>query len=251
MTNLLYRLMNPLYTLNPALHRIGSLCKRGHRWGGQDASLRYLKGPGVCVACLRESQGTPQGKECKRQADRKYKATLKCKAARQAAYRRRIADPQIKAARREYQREYARKLLATLEGRSANLEAQRKYRATSKGKEAQREKSHRRRATKAEVHAVSLTENQKLSRWAEFGYCCAYCGAAGQVSADHWIPISRGGSHVLGNLLPACQPCNSSKSNSDPESWYRSQPCFSTRRWNKIRRVLAFGGGCPAQIPLL
>jgi 5-methylcytosine-specific restriction protein A len=30
-------------------------------------------------------------------------------------------------------------------------------------------------------------------------------------TADHKIPISRGGTHDLDNLQPACGPCNSSK----------------------------------------
>lgn len=28
---------------------------------------------------------------------------------------------------------------------------------------------------------------------------------------DHVIPLARGGRHGIGNVLPACQPCNSSK----------------------------------------
>jgi 5-methylcytosine-specific restriction endonuclease McrA len=48
---------------------------------------------------------------------------------------------------------------------------------------------------------------------------CAYCGIKGPLSADHVIPISRGGRGTIGNILPACRPCNSSKSNSLLVEW--------------------------------
>lgn len=39
---------------------------------------------------------------------------------------------------------------------------------------------------------------------------CAYCGGPGG-TVDHVVPLSRGGQHAEGNLVPACRPCNSSK----------------------------------------
>ncbi|SRR6266404_3533364 len=46
------------------------------------------------------------------------------------------------------------------------------------------------------------------------GWCCAYCKADldGQsLTIDHRIPLSKGGSNWLANLVPACRPCNSRK----------------------------------------
>lgn len=43
---------------------------------------------------------------------------------------------------------------------------------------------------------------------------CAYCNkhiAWEDVEWDHIVPISRGGSHSIGNLAPSCNPCNRSK----------------------------------------
>lgn len=40
---------------------------------------------------------------------------------------------------------------------------------------------------------------------------CLACGSQTEVTADHIIPISRGGSHGIGNLIPLCRPCNTSK----------------------------------------
>lgn len=39
---------------------------------------------------------------------------------------------------------------------------------------------------------------------------CTYCGAPGG-TVDHVVPLSRGGQHAEGNLVPACRSCNSSK----------------------------------------
>lgn len=42
-------------------------------------------------------------------------------------------------------------------------------------------------------------------------YCrCIYCGNRG-LSVDHYVPVSRGGSHNLDNLFACCKSCNSGK----------------------------------------
>ena len=40
---------------------------------------------------------------------------------------------------------------------------------------------------------------------------CAYCSVRPATDQDHVIPLSRGGRHTVGNVLPACRSCNSSK----------------------------------------
>lgn len=42
---------------------------------------------------------------------------------------------------------------------------------------------------------------------------CAYCGAAEDLSVDHIIPISKGGSDEEANLQCLCLPCNLRKGN--------------------------------------
>ena len=44
-----------------------------------------------------------------------------------------------------------------------------------------------------------------------YGHKCAYCGATGNLEADHRIPICRGGSNCIENILPACRRCNRTK----------------------------------------
>lgn len=44
-----------------------------------------------------------------------------------------------------------------------------------------------------------------------FNRACAYCGCKGEITLDHVVPLSRGGTNTVGNILPACRSCNSSK----------------------------------------
>jgi len=41
------------------------------------------------------------------------------------------------------------------------------------------------------------------------------------ITWDHIIPISRGGTHSVGNLAPACKPCNSGKQSRTAWWWRR------------------------------
>lgn len=40
---------------------------------------------------------------------------------------------------------------------------------------------------------------------------CAYCGYEAKLHADHRMPLVRGGSNTIDNILPACRSCNSRK----------------------------------------
>jgi 5-methylcytosine-specific restriction endonuclease McrA len=101
------------------------------------------------------------------------------------------------------------------------------------------EKARRRKARERGNHVVRVTTTQIRERFEQFAHCCAYCGAAtSRLQTEHFLPISKGGTHVLSNVLPACKPCNHSKFNHDPETWYRAQPFFTEQRWRTILRVL-------------
>ncbi len=63
---------------------------------------------------------------------------------------------------------------------------------------------------------------------------CAYCGASDRaLQRDCVQPIARGGRYTLDNIVPACGPCNASKSNDEATSWMRrkklNERAFLTR----------------------
>lgn len=47
---------------------------------------------------------------------------------------------------------------------------------------------------------------------------CVYCGGASE-HIDHVVPLSRGGRHSIGNLVPSCAKCNMAKSNKFLVEW--------------------------------
>ncbi|MEZ8820419.1 HNH endonuclease [Vibrio sp. 10N.261.55.B8] len=62
-----------------------------------------------------------------------------------------------------------------------------------------------------------LSEEDWLETKAYFNHKCAYCGEAKELVIEHAIPINKVylGEHKLGNLVPSCKECNSSKASKD------------------------------------
>ena len=115
-------------------------------------------------------------------------------------------------------------------------------------KEDHAKKERIRRFKKKASRTLDYTTSQIDARVAEFDNCCAYCGSTGKLSIDHFIPLAQGGFDCIGNMIPACISCNSSKQDSDPLIWYRQQPCYSKEKWHEILQVL--GKDDYRQLPL-
>jgi hypothetical protein len=52
---------------------------------------------------------------------------------------------------------------------------------------------------------------------------CAYCGSPDVRRWDHIVAISTGGETVIGNIAPACQPCDDSKQHRPFDIWMRGK----------------------------
>jgi hypothetical protein len=90
------------------------------------------------------------------------------------------------------------------------------------------------------IRSVGRAESAQISRTAmESSKECVYCGSQENLSLDHFIPLSRGGSHNLDNLVVACLHCNKKKSTIDAIKWYEKQPFFEATRLQKILSYLA------------
>lgn len=96
-----------------------------------------------------------------------------------------------------------------------------------------------------------LTPSHLLRRWGDFNHTCAYCGASGDLQVEHVVPISKGGEHHLGNIVPACHRCNSSKRDHDAHQWFSSQIFYSQSQWDRIQSLLRKSRPTTTQLPLL
>ncbi len=68
-------------------------------------------------------------------------------------------------------------------------------------------KNHRRRIKiKSNALVVLDKEIKRL-----YSSNCIHCGTTENITMDHLIPVSRGGRHSIGNIVPMCQKCNFSK----------------------------------------
>ena len=89
------------------------------------------------------------------------------------------------------------------------LESARRYQA--KHPEVSVVSQQRRRARKLATEA-SLTASQWRQILMDFNHRCAYC-LRGDVplQQEHMQPLSKLGEHAVGNVIPACAPCNYKK----------------------------------------
>lgn len=70
---------------------------------------------------------------------------------------------------------------------------------------------HRKRA-KGGYAKVTVADWERIKE--RFEYRCAYCHnliGKDKVTMDHVIPLSKGGRHAVGNIVPACNRCNQHK----------------------------------------
>jgi 5-methylcytosine-specific restriction endonuclease McrA len=106
-------------------------------------------------------------------------------------------------AHREEQRAYSAQYRAehptyATKYRVEHLEASRSYTTN---------RTHKKRANGGSFSRAAWEHLKTL-----FGHCCAYCKRRMErLTQDHVIPISKGGWHFSGNIVPACRSCNSLK----------------------------------------
>jgi 5-methylcytosine-specific restriction endonuclease McrA len=134
--------------------------------------------------------------------------------------------------------------------RAYALQNQRRLRENPAYRLYQRSESKARKVAKRGGTPTRLSPVQLWQHWDRFEHCCAYCGCSGDLEIEHVIPISKGGEHHLGNIVPACTRCNTSKRSRPAEKWYRAQPFFSDAKWEKIQAILAKSMPMTEQLPM-
>jgi 5-methylcytosine-specific restriction endonuclease McrA len=142
--------------------------------------------------------------------------------ARESARRSRASNPEkhraaCRATRAKHQAKYAasHKLYRQ---RRAEFIKQLHRDWLAKNPEHKRVSGARRRAQKANALSNDFTAKEWRALCKAMGYRCAYCGrkfTLKKLTQDHITPLSRGGSHTLANILPACLDCNLRKHTKD------------------------------------
>jgi 5-methylcytosine-specific restriction endonuclease McrA len=139
-----------------------------------------------------------------------YSQCLICHRQARAIYRQKHADKIKIEQKLHYQKNAESKKAYALAWHKANPEKFAKYQRISKkrNKEAVAADTRRRNARRKQngVFAISKQELIKLSK-----QNCFYCGSSQRITIDHVVAIARGGTDSIGNLVPACKSCNSSK----------------------------------------
>ena len=69
---------------------------------------------------------------------------------------------------------------------------------------------HNYRARRAAAEG-SFTAAQWRALVEAYGGRCAYCGRVAPLEPEHKIPLSRGGTNDISNIVPACRNCNAKK----------------------------------------
>lgn len=142
-----------------------------------------------------------------------YERNRESRRAYNVRYRKKNGDVLRARDRERNRRSYAQDPRAALDyykqWRLRNLERARAYVRVS---------GHKRRAAAAGSH---FTFEEWEALLAQHGGHCAYCGSTELIEADHRMPLCRGGSNMIANILPACRHCNRRKHQRTEEAFRR------------------------------
>ena len=170
----------------------------------------------VCAACCLEKENTEfsKNKTLKSGLNSSCKQCVNIRAKQQ--YKKHLSKRlEDKTIYRNKNRENLR--LKAVEYRKEAWDVNKVWRTNNRDKI--RLTAHRRRARIRDAKINSVTSKdikQLLSK------PCIYCGEKAE-HVDHVVPLSRGGSHSLGNLAPSCQICNLRKNKKFVIEWKASK----------------------------
>lgn len=272
-----YELPSPGKPFNPALFKLGPPCKRNHIHA-DGFTLRWLKRKTCCLCDRIDSYERQQRLRQDPEYNRRRADAIAEKRKREgrpsrskhglpytpladkeirdmrAAIKRAGRSPSVKQLIYEQQQnhwlEHPSDRLNYVRER-ARCNARWRFLTDPSYRLYHRAKSKARKVAQRGGSPVHLSAQELWHRWGEFDYSCAYCGCGGDLEVEHVVPISRGGEHHLGNIVPACHQCNSSKRSSDALSWYVRQTFYESWRWQNIQSILNKSEQAARQIDLL
>jgi 5-methylcytosine-specific restriction endonuclease McrA len=147
------------------------------------------------------------------------------KSARERAIKAYRKNPEKgRAASAKFRKENPEKIKASVdkwfeENKEYRREYKKEYRRTHKKeiteyrkKNPARNKAYKQnRRAKQSGAGGSFTAKQWVDLCKKYDYRCLCCNRRRKLTADHVIPVSKGGSSNIRNIQPLCGPCNSHK----------------------------------------
>ena len=85
---------------------------------------------------------------------------------------------------------------------------------------------------KCKTHRRHIDPDERRALWEEQNRRCGYCGTKigfSEVTIDHIIPLSKGGTNALDNLQACCGFCNKAKDDSLGDDFF-----------NRIRNIFLY-----------
>lgn len=152
----------------------------------------------------------------------------------------------------EYGREYRRKnrekccdlTKRWIENNRDRIKEQKKqYRKDHPDKwKAQHKANKQKRRARIKGNGGTYTAIQLEECLAFFNYRCAYSGEPLEKDyhIDHIVPLSKGGTNDIWNIVPSNREPNLDKSNKDLDGWYRVTEWFDPNRFEKIKTWIVF-----------
>ncbi|QQG96236.1 HNH endonuclease [Mycobacteroides chelonae] len=188
---------------------------RWHRFGDpQFIDRRPCKS---CGSLLEIGPGVGRGNgvllycnKCRGESPQEYRAFAR------SVYAERIKKYQ----RAWYQRNHAHVLAYSQKYAQENKSARRDWIIANRA--TVRQWAQRRRARLRDNGVYKVTPKDLDRIISRHNSSCAYCLGPlsdSTLTWDHIIPIARGGTHSIGNLAPACKPCNSGKRDRPALEW--------------------------------
>lgn len=183
---------------------------------------------------------------------KEYRATDKCRESRQRYLENhkeevRAYKKAYRASHKEQIQLYDKQRRESQETREHILGMCRRWRANNVERVADYNKSYaannldyyRQATQKRAALAKSVESTLTLQEWENaktyFDNSCAYCGKQLQrLTQDHFIPLSKGGTYTIRNIIPACKSCNCAKHDNNFNEWYKSYKFYSADREAKI-----------------
>lgn len=119
---------------------------------------------------------------------------------------------------RNYAKRREKQLIAMKVWRAENPDYEAKRRAEYPEKH--KAKNHRRRALLKNAEG-SFTPAEWRAKVKAYGGKCHWCGKPidGNPIVEHVIPLARGGTNYISNVVPSCNPCNTAKGTKLPHEF--------------------------------